>query len=243
MTTWNISLVKLLTASFFLITELEAVRVHFVHWNSSNPLFSDSRNNVIDISSASSPWDYEQANIICPFHQSGVPQSLTEQYVVYNVTKEEYEQCKLKSVSSAKIVTVCNTPYQPKFITLTFRSFSPTPGAFEFHPGEKYYFMSTPYVLDSGSYRRSRSDDAVTRCSHPPMRLIFRIKELHSNDNADKAVKSGDSQSTYEEPDSYVTNEVFTPREMPSMMDASASSALTATLTYSSICLMVLLYL
>ena len=239
MTTWNISLI--ITASI-LIVRLEAVKVHFVHWNSSNPLFSSSR-NVIDISSAKSPWDYEQANIICPFHQSGVPQSLTEQYVVYNVTKEEYQECKLNSVSSAKIVTVCNTPYQPKFITLTFRSFSPTPGAFEFHPGEKYYFMSTPYVLDSGSYRRSRSDDAVTRCSHPPMRLIFRIKELHSNDNADKAVKSGDSQSTYEEPDSYVTNEVFTPREMPSMMDASASSALTATLTYSSICLMVLLYL
>ena len=234
MTTWNISLI--ITASI-LIVRLEAVKVHFVHWNSSNPLFSSSR-NVIDISSAKSPWDYEQANIICPFHQSGVPQSLTEQYVVYNVTKEEYQECKLNSVSSAKIVTVCNTPYQPKFITLTFRSFSPTPGAFEFHPGEKYYFMSTPYVLDSG-YRRSRSQ-AVTRCSHPPMRLIFRIKEVHSDDNK---VKSGDSsQESAREPDSYVTNEVFTPREMPSMMDASASSALTATLTYSSICL-ILLYL
>ena len=229
--TWNI-LLWLITAS--ILAELEAVRVHFVHWNSSNPLFSSSR-NVIDISSASSPWDYEQANIICPFHQSAVPISLTEQYVVYNVTKEEYEQCQLNT-QSAKIVTVCNTPYQPKFITLTFRSFSPTPGAFEFHPGEKYYFMSTPYVEQgsSGSYRRSRS-----RCSHPPMRLIFRIKDDQNGDDKDK-VKSGD-RSINEEPDSYVTDPVFTPREMPSMMDASASTALT-TLTDSSLLWCLLYY-
>ena len=224
--------ILILTASLLAVSE--AVRVHFVHWNSTNPLFFRGQ-NVIDINSATSPWDYEQANIICPYHPPNVPRTLTEEYIVYNVTKEEYEQCKLDSAHSAKIVAVCNTPYEPKFFTLTFRSFSPTPGAFEFHPGEKYYFISTQYV--EGRSRRSRS----LRCSHPPMRLIFRIKE--------NEVKSSDS-STYEEPvvdetkpDSYVTDsQVFTPREMPMMTEASMA-VLTTTFTVSCIFLPLMLLL
>ena len=137
------------------LIEAEAVRQHYVHWNTSNSLFFNT--NIIDITSSvtkSDPdaqaWDYEQANIICPLYDRGVPSTLTEQYVIYNVTRHEYEKCQLNS-NSAKIVAVCNTPYKHKFFTLTFRSFSPTPGAFEFYPGQKYYFIATNYLENQGS--------------------------------------------------------------------------------------------
>ena len=125
--------------------EVEAVRQHYVHWNISNSLFFNT--NIIDITSSATKndqaqaWDYEQANIICPLYDNQVPRTLTEQYVIYNVTKFEYDQCQLSSSADAKIVALCDTPYKPKFYTLTFRSFSPTPGAFEFHPGQKYYLV------------------------------------------------------------------------------------------------------
>lgn len=161
---------------FLLPLEVEAVRQHYVHWNTSNSLFFNT--NIIDITSSATKsdqaqaWDYEQANIICPLYDNQVPSTLTEQYVIYNVTKFEYDQCQLSSSANAKIVALCDTPYQPKFFTLTFRSFSPTPGAFEFHPGQKYYFISTNYHENSRGQRSKPK-----KCSHPPMRLVFRIKD------------------------------------------------------------------
>ena len=122
--------------------------VHMVHWNQSNPLFFDSPDSRIDIQN-SGKWNlYEQANIICPFYDTSVPLSLTEQWVIYNVTKNEYKQCRVTSTEDAKIVALCNAPYQPKFFTLTFRSFSPTPGAFEFHPGQdNSYSLCTKWLV------------------------------------------------------------------------------------------------
>ena len=65
--------------------------VHMVHWNQSNPLFFDSPDSRIDIQN-SGKWNlYEQANIICPFYDTSVPLSLTEQWVIYNVTKNIFK--------------------------------------------------------------------------------------------------------------------------------------------------------
>lgn len=102
---------------------------------------------------------------------SHVPRQLTEQYVIYNVTKEEYHSCQLRTPEGAKIVAVCNTPYTPKFYTLSFRTFSPIPGGLEFRPGQNYYFIATNYL------------EKRPICSHPPMRLIFRI---HNEDFVSK---------------------------------------------------------
>ena len=91
-----------------------------------------------------------QANIICPFYRGDAStNNETERYVVYNVTKAEFESCRLNAnveneiMSTPKIVALCDRPFKPNYFTLTFRPFSPTPGAFEFQPGNDYYFMST----------------------------------------------------------------------------------------------------
>lgn len=133
----------------------------------------------------------------------------------------------MRSVEAAKIVALCNTPYKPKFYTLTFRSFSPTPGAFEFHPGNLYFFIGTNYLetssgAASGHQQRRRSRP---KCSHPPMRLVFRIHE-----NSD--VKKEQSMNQ--------------PREMPiidSIIDDSSSSSISLTSTLMLIYILLLVIL
>ena len=155
---------------------IQGVRVHFVHWNTTNANFFQD-NYVIDINV--SGGENQQANIICPFYpdKKSMPRTLTEQYVIYNVTREEFDSCQL--MYPAKIVALCNTPYLPNFYTLTFRSFSPIPGAFEFYPGRNYYFISTDYLQQNQGQLRSRP-----KCNQPPMKLVFRILQnnLSSHD-------------------------------------------------------------
>ena len=168
-----ISLLLILKCHLLLVF---ANKVHLVHWNSTNPLFFNR--HTIDIQN-SGQLNYEQADIVCPYYDPSVPRTLTEQWVIYNVSKFDYDQCRVSNFAehSAKIVAICNTPYEPKFFTLTFRAFSPTPGAFEFHPGQEYYFISAPYF--SHKSQRPRPIE----CSHPPMRLAFRIRDTDVTKN------------------------------------------------------------
>ena len=77
------------------------VEVHYIHWNASNPRFSsDSGEYVVDVDLGDEPWQYHQANIICPYYPEeadggGGERRGFERYVVRNVTREEYEQCRL----------------------------------------------------------------------------------------------------------------------------------------------------
>jgi hypothetical protein len=209
------SIVLVIVASMFLqlaSKRVEAVRVHFVHWNTSNPIFFNGQ-NVIDISTTA--WDYEQANIICPLYSKNVPKTLTEQYVVYNVTKEEFNRCQLNTQSANKIVALCNAPYRPNFFTLTFRSFSPTPGAFEFHPGQQYYFLSTDY-----NQGQSRG-----RCSHPRMRLIFRINDQKINQNSDIINNNSDDPVGMNQDDNANADDFDPPKDLPIVKHPTSSSS------------------
>ena len=153
--------------------------IHYINWNTTNPRFKDYGNNVIDITAGTEeqPWRYEQANIICPRYSSSVPSARAERYIIYNVTKSEFEHCHVINPQQNKVVAVCNTPYKLTFFTLTFRAFSPVPGAFEFHPGENYYFIST-------SSKRNLNKHSGGRCATHNMRLVFRIRDINRGDNS-----------------------------------------------------------
>lgn len=151
--------------------------IHYINWNTTNPLFRDYGNNIININAGTEdqPWRYEQANIICPRYSSNVPTSRAERYIIYNVSRTEFEHCQVNDPQQNKIVAICNTPYELTFFTLTFRAFSPVPGAFEFHPGENYYFIST-------SSKRNLHKHAGGKCATHNMKLMFRIRDTnHGN--------------------------------------------------------------
>ncbi len=114
---------------------------HYIHWNRANPMFRlDNTDHIIDVNSGNLPWEYDQVNIICPVSKAEA--KYPERHVIYSVSREEYESCRITN-PKPRIVAVCNKPHQLLYVTITFRSFSPTPGGLEFHPGQDYYFIST----------------------------------------------------------------------------------------------------
>ena len=160
-----------LTLTFFVtlcVTIGQAKRGHYIHWNQANPMFRvDNTDHVIDVNGGNLPWEYDQVNIICPVSKSGV--RYPERHVVYSVSRDEYESCRVTQ-PKPKIVAVCSKPHQLQYFTVTFRSFTPTPGGLEFHPGQDYYFISTSSPEDL--HRRVGGG-----CATHNMRMIFRVAE------------------------------------------------------------------
>jgi len=152
------------------------VTVHYLHWNTSNPIFRiDNTDHIVDVNQGNLPWEYDQLNIICPSY-SGVrggtstrDPDVPEKYIIYNVSREEYDTCRI-SQKDPRVVAVCDKPDQDLQYTLTFRSFSPTPRGLEFRPGQDYYFIST-------SSKRDLLRRVGGSCSTHNMKVIFKVAQ------------------------------------------------------------------
>ncbi len=70
-----------------------------------------------------------------------------ERFVIYVVNKEEYDTCRIMD-QHPRVIARCTTPHKLQFITISFRSFTPIPGALEYRPGQDYYFISTSSKTD-----------------------------------------------------------------------------------------------
>ena len=136
-------------------------RVRNVYWNTTNEFFKVNNPEATVVNEGNLPWEYDQVNIICP--------TKSEQHVIYSVEKEEYENCRVSN-PRPKIVAICNQPESFMYFTITFRSFTPTPGGLEFHPGKDYYFISTANQNDI--HRRSRG-----WCSSHNMKMVFKVAD------------------------------------------------------------------
>ncbi|XP_069960978.1 ephrin-B1 isoform X2 [Cherax quadricarinatus] len=86
---------------------------------------------------------------------------------VVNVSKEEYDTCRITN-PSPRVIAVCDKPYKLMYFTITFRSFTPQPGGLEFRPGQDYYFISTSSKDDL--HRRIGG-----RCSTHHMKVVFKV--------------------------------------------------------------------
>ena len=146
-------------------------KMHNIYWNTTNPMFRiDNTDNIIDINSGGNlPTEYDQANIICPRYRRGTRLADIENYIIYNVSRDEYENCRIVN-PKPRIIAVCDKPHQLIYFTITFRSFTPTPGGLEFEPGVDYFFISTS----------SRSDlyrQVGGRCTSHNMKLVFKVAD------------------------------------------------------------------
>lgn len=188
--------VTLFSVVVFFINPIQAKKNHYIHWNKANPMFRlDNTDHIIDVNSGNLPWEYDQVNIICPVSKAGV--KMPERHVIYSVSREEYESCRI-TTPNPKIVAVCSKPYQLLYFTITFRSFSPTPGGLEFHPGQDYYFISTSSPEDL--HRRVGGG-----CSTHNMKMIFKVSDNRLDHSQINAPRDGNNFVD--------TNEVsFTPK-------------------------------
>ena len=141
-------------------------RVHVVHWNQANPMFRiDNTDNVIDVNVGNTRWEYDQANFICPKISSDG--SEYEKYIIYSVSKEEYDSCMVYRPTS-RVVGSCTRPNELSYFTISFRSFTPIPGGLEFRPGQDYYFITT-------SSPNNLHGKNGGRCKTHNMKVIFKV--------------------------------------------------------------------
>ncbi|XP_064103113.1 ephrin-B2-like [Macrobrachium nipponense] len=147
----------------------EASTMHYVYWNTSSPIFRiDNTDHIIDVNKGNKEFEYDQVNIICPvYNNEDTSEELMEKYIIYNVSKEEYDTCRITN-SSPRVIAVCDKPRRVVYFTITFRSFTPQPGGLEFIPGQDYYFISTSSKEDL--HRRIGG-----RCTSHHMKVIFKI--------------------------------------------------------------------
>ncbi|XP_076260010.1 ephrin isoform X2 [Rhynchophorus ferrugineus] len=143
-------------------------RTYTIHWNSTNPIFRiDNTDHIIDVNRNNLKFEYDQVNLICPVYTSGMREDEMEKYIIYNVSKDEYETCRITN-PNPRIIAVCDKPNKLMYFTITFRPFTPQPGGLEFLPGHDYYFISTSTPEDL--HRRIGG-----RCSSNNMKVVFKV--------------------------------------------------------------------
>lgn len=139
-----------------------------IHWNSSNRIFLiDNTDNIIDVNRGNVKFEYDQANLICPVYTPGTKDEDIEKYIIYNVSKDEYETCRITN-PNPRIIAVCDKPFKLMYFTITFRPFTPQPGGLEFLPGHDYYFISTS--TNDDLHRRVGG-----RCTSHNMKIVFKV--------------------------------------------------------------------
>ena len=176
----------------------------------------DNTDNVIDINEDNLAWEYDQANIFCPTYPQGMREADMERYVIYSVTRTEYENCRIFN-PDPKVVAVCNTPHKVSFVTITFRSFTPTPGGLEFKPGEDYFFISTSSRTDL--YRRANG-----RCSTNNMKAMFKVASVGDYNNEEE---DADRNRVHHSSKNRVSTSVNVPRRIDAnLYDLDESNSL-----------------
>ncbi|XP_017062562.1 uncharacterized protein LOC108102310 isoform X2 [Drosophila eugracilis] len=154
--------------TILLSTMSSCAKTFYMHWNTSNSIFRiDNTDHIIDVNKGNLAFEFDQVHIICPVYEPGTFENETEKYIIYNVSKVEYETCRITN-ADPRVIAICDKPQKLMFFTITFRPFTPQPGGLEFLPGNDYYFISTSSKDDL--YRRIGG-----RCSTNNMKVVFKV--------------------------------------------------------------------
>ena len=139
----------------------------------------DNTDHIIDVNQRTddlqlnNPSNYDRINIVCPTYDQNLVPNIkdTEQFVIYHVTKEEYDTCIIRN-HNPRIIAMCKSPYRRQIQTISFRSFTPMPNALDYEPGKDYHFIST-----------SSKDDLYLRiggmCLSNNMKIVFKVGLRH----------------------------------------------------------------
>ncbi|XP_054161349.1 latrophilin Cirl-like [Oppia nitens] len=141
-------------------------RLPDIYWNSSNPIFRiDNTDHIIDVNRGNVAYEYDQVNVVCPIYTKGTKEEDIETFIIYNVSKEEYDTCTVSNYATARTIAVCDKPFLNRYYTVTFRPFTPQPGGLEFRPGQDYYFVSLSTTPRSGP----------GKCQTHHMKVVFKV--------------------------------------------------------------------
>ncbi|XP_075148021.1 ephrin [Haematobia irritans] len=187
-TTSFITLLTIICLETILLSTMSScAKTFYMHWNTSNSIFRiDNTDHIIDVNKGNLAFEFDQVHIICPVYEPGTYENETEKYIIYNVSKVEYETCRITN-ADPRVIAICDKPQKLMFFTITFRPFTPQPGGLEFLPGNDYYFISTSSKDDL--YRRIGG-----RCSTDNMKVVFKVCCVSEEKN--KTISSGTGTSS-----------------------------------------------
>merc|ERR1712227_1060761 len=175
----NLNYIGQFLVQLVILTYVAANKVRNVYWNTTTSSFSD-KPLIVTVNEDNLPWEYDQVNLICPLMRNG---HSGEQHVIYSVEREEFDNCRVTS-PRPRIVAVCNRPETFMYFTITFRSFTPTPGGLEFKPGKEYYFISTANSRDIhrrvGGWCQSHNMKMIVKVAESQTELKFRENQQKS---------------------------------------------------------------
>nr|XP_027196447.1 myb-like protein AA isoform X2 [Dermatophagoides pteronyssinus] len=195
-TTLTFSSLLFYTSLITLIVDVMSARLPDIYWNSTNPIFRiDNTDHIIDVNRGNAAFEYDQINIICPMYSKGTREDDIETYIIYNVSKEEYDGCHIANQALARTIAVCDKPYLNRYYTVTFRPFTPQPGGLEFHPGQDYYFIALS----------AKNGDISNHCHKYHMKVVFKVC-CGNNQQQQQQQQSTQSTSIVSKPEPVINN-------------------------------------
>lgn len=113
----------------------------------------------------------EFLNIHCPVYDFNEKSYKNVEYhTLYMVSKDEYDDCRIKKNSPVRQILRCDKPFENVKYTFYISTFSPIPGAIEFQPGNDYYFIST-----SNGTLNGLNNTEYGSCRTNNMKMIIRV--------------------------------------------------------------------
>ncbi|CAB3406801.1 unnamed protein product [Caenorhabditis bovis] len=140
-----------------LLASIDARKIPDIYWNSTNHIFEISNTeHVMSVRIG------DRVTIRCPAKSANYEYSY-----IYMVSEEEYTHCYLQN---PRLVAACDNETTPIAVNMVFRSFTPTPGGFEFEAGKNYYMISTS---DGSLDGIDRKKDGL--CATKKMKVKFEV--------------------------------------------------------------------
>ncbi|XP_013392932.1 ephrin-4 isoform X3 [Lingula anatina] len=137
-----------------------------VFWNATNPIFQTSNNDHVIEVRINDVVDFH-----CPKYTSTITDPNDAYYVIYQVSREEYDGCSLNANRNAWIIN-CSQPYgSESFYSIIMTAFSPLPQSeYQFVPGETYYYLTTSTGNLTGINNRRQG-----ACREKNMKIMLKV--------------------------------------------------------------------
>ncbi|EPB76539.1 Ephrin [Ancylostoma ceylanicum] len=131
----------------------------------------------------------DSLDIICPYYDSEVDPSRTEQSIIYRVSEYDYETCMLSS--SAKELGRCTAPTRRDKVKVAFRLLSPNPSALDYRPGHTYYFIST-----STGTRHGLENRRGGLCASHQLKMVIHVTDKNGDISSHRVHRKSSTTTT-----------------------------------------------
>lgn len=167
-----------------------AISLAPVYWNLTNPIFKTSKNDHIIVVNL-----FDEIDFVCPYYPPNIADAHLEYYLIYRVSKKEYDECNIYSESASFLILRCTHPTQRRRFTILFEPFQSIPNVPEYKAGHTYYFM-TPSTGRKNGWRNLYQG----ACLQHNMKLTIKVRDGDYEDEEIQQMRTiADSDEVQEE--------------------------------------------